>query len=269
MAFVPTCTTLRSSFTSTVAKTDTRLGLNSRVSHVANVTMGTDSNMSGVFKDFLKAGTRDYTTGGGGKAYTGGAPAVASGAPAVARQTFRSNLAVKVPSQRTDGYKDTVTPKSGGRADKYMADNCVTAQYKAQANPTGVYSMSCTEGAASGEAVKSAELSNMAGFRQMQRPLNQKYFDFYETRKMAINMSHGCSYEEGLVGNFPRVAAATVRGYSEAKQLCVRYNTVCLQSLPAEKLLSSPSLHSAFTNFSSFFLLYFTISILLHSRLTT
>lgn len=130
-----------------------------------------------------------------------------------------------VPSQQLDAAKDTVKPRSAAAADTYMAENCVTAQYKAVANPTGVYSISCTEGAAKHQAEESRELSNMARFRQMQRPLNRKYFDFFEARKMATSMAHGCSYEEGMVANYPKVASAMVRGYSEAKSLCVRYNT--------------------------------------------
>lgn len=38
-------------------------------------------------------------------------------------------------------------------------------------------------------------------------------------------MANGCSYEEGLIANFPLANRAVVRGYSEAKSLCVRYNT--------------------------------------------
>lgn len=49
---------------------------------------------------------------------------------------------------------------------------------------------------------------------------------------MAINMSHGCSYDEGLAARYPKAAAAVVRGYSEAKQLCVRYNTVGFFTMP-------------------------------------
>lgn len=54
-------------------------------------------------------------------------------------------------------------------ADRYMAENCVTPQYKALANPSGVYSMGCTEGATSGQAEQSRELANLAAFRQKQR----------------------------------------------------------------------------------------------------
>lgn len=175
--------------------------------------------MSGVFRDFLKASTRNYTSASGA-AYGGGAAAARAGAASAYLASIRSS----VPSQARDAAKDTVKPRNAAKADKYMAENCVTAQYKAVSNPTGVYSISCTEGASKLQAEESRELANLAGFRQMQRPLNRKYFDYFETRKMATSMSHGCSYEEKLVANFPKAASAMVRGYSEAKSLCVRYN---------------------------------------------
>lgn len=177
--------------------------------------------MSGIMRDFLKTSSRGYKGG----AQAAPTPRSASLAAASMNALFMATgVGSAIPTQERDGYKDTVNPKSAGKADTYMASNCVTAQYKAIANPTGVYSSSCTEGASKHQAEESRELSNMAAFRQMQRPLNRKYFDYFETRKMATNMAHGCSYEEKMISNFPKVAAAMVRGYSEAKSLCVRYN---------------------------------------------
>lgn len=120
-------------------------------------------------------------------------------------------------------------------ADRYMAESCVTPQYKAMANPRGVYEVGCTEGATKGQAEESRELSNLAAFRQRQRSTSQKYGDFTESRRVAINMAHGCSYEERLVSGNPQVAAAMVRGYSEARSLCVRYNNV---ASPAEEYMA-------------------------------
>lgn len=59
-------------------------------------------------------------------------------------------------------------------ADVYVAE-CLTNQYKAQANPAGVYSISCTEGASKLQAEESRELANLNSFKQLQRTSAQKW----------------------------------------------------------------------------------------------
>lgn len=143
-----------------------------------------------------------------------------SNASLIAQNTPYFSILAKAGPGATGGDPEIspVTP-----ADGYMA-TCLTSQYKAMANPTGVYSISCTEGASKGQAEESRELSVLASFRQKQRSTSQKYFDLFESRKQAIKQAHGCSYEESYA-SYPLVAKAMIRGYSEAKQLCVRYNT--------------------------------------------
>lgn len=89
----------------------------------------------------------------------------------------------------------------------------------------GTYTIGCTEGSSKGQADSARELANMSSFKHMQRGRNRTYFDFYETRRMATSLAYGCSYEESLISRFPLSAQATVRGYSEAKRVCVRHNT--------------------------------------------
>lgn len=144
-----------------------------------------------------------------------------STASILAQGTPYFNILAMTTASRSPGGDPEKTRKTP--ADTYMA-RCVTDQYKAMANPTGVYSMSCTEGAAKGEAEQSRELSILASYRQKQRSTAQKYFDLYESRKHAVRQAHGCHYEEAYA-SYPLVAKAMIRGYSEAKQLCVRYNT--------------------------------------------
>jgi hypothetical protein len=106
-----------------------------------------------------------------------------------------------------------------------MAALCVTPQYKQMVNLNGVYEVvGCREGAAKGKAEQSRELANLAAFRQRQRNTAQKFGGFTEPRRVAIKMAQGCSYEETLVTRYSQVAAAMVRGYSEARSVCVRYN---------------------------------------------
>lgn len=110
------------------------------------------------------------------------------------------------------------------KADKYMAEKVVD-QYKRVANPMGVYNLSCTEGTNKGMAEDARVYSLGMEFRKNHRSVNRRYFDFFEMRKMALINCGGCSYEEGLVSRNPRVAMAMVRGYSEAKNVCVRYSS--------------------------------------------
>lgn len=215
MAFVTTFTpaALRSTFTSAETSTECRLGLGApRRAQSASVSMA----MSGVFRDFLKTSSRNFTSGS--TSYSGSVQA-----PVPGISTGQVGAPLNVPSQARDAMKDVVTGKAV-KADAYMAE-CVTSQYKAMANPTGVYSIACTEGAAKLQAEESRELANMNAFRQLQRPIGQKYADMYTTRLTGVRMAHGCSHEEKQLCDFPQVAKAMVRGYSEAKKICVRYNT--------------------------------------------
>lgn len=76
------------------------------------------------------------------------------------------------PSRGTGAGPDDVMPAKA--ADKYVAE-CLTNQYKAQANPAGVYSISCTEGASKLQAEESRELSLLNKYKQLQRTPAQKW----------------------------------------------------------------------------------------------
>lgn len=125
--------------------------------------------------------------------------------------------------------------RTGAAADKYMAQ-CVRTQYKATAVPTGVYTTACTEGTTKGAADAARVAALSAAFRAGQRSTAQKYGDYYEARRQATLGTHGCSYEEALVGTYPRVAAAMVMGQAEASRSCIRYGT---PSSPAEAYMAA------------------------------
>ncbi|GAB0489808.1 hypothetical protein MMPV_001033 [Pyropia vietnamensis] len=123
-----------------------------------------------------------------------------------------------------------VKARDGPEADAYVAE-CVRSQYKRQANPAGVYDPSCTEGSAKGHAEASRKAALSAAFRAHHRSSAQKVGDYFETRRRALTVAGGCSYEEYLVGRFPTAASAVVLGAAEAGRTCVRYG---VPSSPAE-----------------------------------
>lgn len=116
-------------------------------------------------------------------------------------------------------------------ADKYMA-KCMVQQYKQSACPTGVYSTQCTEGSVRGAADESRVAALAAQFRMKQRSTAQKYGDFCESRRKAIQLAHGCSYEESLVTKNVVSARTFVLGKSESLGTCVRY---AMDQSPEEK----------------------------------
>lgn len=108
------------------------------------------------------------------------------------------------------------------KADQYMA-GCITAQYKMSAVPTGVYSVKCTEGTVRGQAEDSRVMALAARFRYGQRSTIQRFGDWFSNRRMAVQASHLCSYEEKLMCDLPASADAMVTGPGEAQSTCVRY----------------------------------------------
>lgn len=79
--------------------------------------------------------------------------------------------------------------------------------------------------------LEKAKIANSISLRMiifpsfLRRPLSFPQSDYFENRKQAIKLAHGCHHEEVQVSNMPSVARAMIRGYSEAKSICVRYNT--------------------------------------------
>jgi hypothetical protein len=222
MAFVATFTPIasRSAFPAPVSSAPSPLGLGASPAVTAAPVSMAMSRFSralifGTPKDYTGTATRKFpgTPSGPYK------PSLRSG-PARLKPRFAES--------------DTVVPRGARVADAYIAQ-CATAQYRALANPAGVYAVSCTEGAAAGQADEARELSNLANFRQLQRSPGAAYADFCETRRVAITLAGGCSYEEKLITSFPVSAKAVVRGYSEAKSVCVRYNNA---SSPEESYMA-------------------------------
>jgi hypothetical protein len=108
------------------------------------------------------------------------------------------------------------------RSDAYIAA-CLTKQYKQAACATGVYGVNCTEGASKGAADDSRVAALAARFRMKQRTTSQKFADFTESRRKAISLAHGCSYEEKLVTSNVVAARSFVLGAAEKSGTCVRY----------------------------------------------
>jgi hypothetical protein len=225
MAFVTSYTPLSSGSAFTApAKSGTQspLGIGAPRSRAAvKVSMSSMSSFSrrliiGTSKDYTGTATRARRSFAPSGPYK---PSLRSGPTALPKRYAES---------------DAVVPRGARKADSYIAQ-CAAAQYRALANPAGVYATSCTEGAAAGQADEARELANLANMRQLQRSPLAAFADFTETRRVAITMAHGCSYEEKLVNSFPVAAKAVVRGYSEAKSLCVRYNNAASE---AEKYMA-------------------------------
>lgn len=103
--------------------------------------------------------------------------------------------------------------------------------YLALRLPGPQYDPSCTEGSAKGHAEASRKAALSTAFRANHRSAAAKLGDYFETRRRALTVAAGCSYEEYLVGRFPAAASAVVLGAAEAGRTCVRYG---VPSSPAE-----------------------------------
>lgn len=166
--------------------------------------------------------------------------AVTVSKPSVATTSFKTalpNHAEPTPSAATTMILRTALRKPAGtgyatafgaisgilkEADIYMS-KCVKNQYLAMANPSGVFGLQCTEGSVKFAAEGSRVRALGTQFRALQKSPFKKYSDIYENRKNAIINSHGCSYEESLFSNYPRVAAVYNVAQSEATGSCFRY----------------------------------------------
>nr|5Y6P_44 Chain 44, LR_gamma5 [Griffithsia pacifica]5Y6P_C2 Chain C2, LR_gamma5 [Griffithsia pacifica]5Y6P_D2 Chain D2, LR_gamma5 [Griffithsia pacifica]5Y6P_T8 Chain T8, LR_gamma5 [Griffithsia pacifica]5Y6P_Y9 Chain Y9, LR_gamma5 [Griffithsia pacifica]5Y6P_Z5 Chain Z5, LR_gamma5 [Griffithsia pacifica]5Y6P_aZ Chain aZ, LR_gamma5 [Griffithsia pacifica]5Y6P_bZ Chain bZ, LR_gamma5 [Griffithsia pacifica]5Y6P_c3 Chain c3, LR_gamma5 [Griffithsia pacifica]5Y6P_c8 Chain c8, LR_gamma5 [Griffithsia pacifica len=81
-------------------------------------------------------------------------------------------------------------------------------QVKMAANPTGVYNISCNEGAARGQAEDVRVAALNAAFRQGQKSLGKLLDEKYQQKKQGYSFAHGCNYEEGLINKYPALGAA-------------------------------------------------------------
>lgn len=106
--------------------------------------------------------------------------------------------------------------------DDYMAKN-VRRQYKQAGVPYGEYTTQCTEGTTPGAAEDKRVATLAASFRARQASPSAKYADLYNTRRMAIIGTNGCSHEEKQVCELPIAAYACVIGKMEAMRACNRY----------------------------------------------
>lgn len=110
------------------------------------------------------------------------------------------------------------------KADTYFAYS-VKSQYLNMTNPTGEFSVSCTEGAVKGaaEAARIRVLGNQ--FRAAQASPSKKYYDLYENRKNAVSADHNCRAEEDLYVDYPKLCAGYNLAKAEAYGTCSRYAT--------------------------------------------
>lgn len=76
------------------------------------------------------------------------------------------------------------------------------------ANPSGVYSIACNEGASKGASEDLRVASLNAAFRNGQKPVGQLLNEKYQQKKYGYAACHGCNYEEGLVSLYPAIGAA-------------------------------------------------------------
>lgn len=84
----------------------------------------------------------------------------------------------------------------------------IDIQQNNAANPSGVYSTACNEGAARGQAedVRIAALN--VAYRQGQKSVVKLLNEKYEQKRAGYAATHGCEYEEGLVNKYPALGAA-------------------------------------------------------------
>ncbi|KAI0560199.1 Gamma 31 kDa subunit of phycoerythrin [Gracilaria domingensis] len=76
------------------------------------------------------------------------------------------------------------------------------------ANPSGVYSTACNEGAAKGQAEDTRVAALNVAYRNAQKPLGQILKEKYQQKKYGYIQCHGCNYEEQLVSKYPAIGAA-------------------------------------------------------------
>lgn len=76
------------------------------------------------------------------------------------------------------------------------------------ANPSGVYNMSCNEGAAKGQAEDIRIAALNAAYRNAQKPMGVLLQEKFNQRKQGYAFANGCNYEEGLISKYPAIGAA-------------------------------------------------------------
>mmetsp|Transcript_3351 Transcript_3351/g.6297 ORF Transcript_3351/g.6297 Transcript_3351/m.6297 type:complete len:344 (-) Transcript_3351:634-1665(-) len=128
----------------------------------------------------------------------------------------------RMPYLRTKPFRPIIMPGQI-KADEFFA-RTVERKFKEVANASGVYDAQCTEGTTKQEAWSKREAALSAQFRYSQRSAAQKSGDFYENRRMAIQMvGHTCNAEEELFIKYPKLASTYVMGKLEAMRTCSRY----------------------------------------------
>lgn len=110
------------------------------------------------------------------------------------------------------------------KADNYMGSS-ITKQYLQMSNPSGVFSVACTEGSVKFAAEAQRVRALNTNFRASQASPFKKCYDVFENRKAAITASHECSHEEAQFSNFSNVCASYNLAKAEANGSCFRYAT--------------------------------------------
>lgn len=110
------------------------------------------------------------------------------------------------------------------KADDYMG-SCISKQYLQMSNPSGVFSVACTEGSVKFAAEAQRVRALNSRFRASQASPFKKCYDLYENRKAAIVASHECNHEESQFSDFSNVCTSYNLAKSEAHGTCFRSAT--------------------------------------------
>lgn len=117
--------------------------------------------------------------------------------------------------------RTTMQVKTLCDADDYIAQ-CMKRQYVGLTQ-SGVYNVTCTEGASSYAAEDARVAALAAEFRKRQVSTVTSFGDLFEARKIAYASAKMCGYEESLVKRFGKSAETFVIGASESMGACSRY----------------------------------------------
>lgn len=193
---------------------------------VVVTTPGVPEGRSSRFMDYMKGSVKQYY---GGKIaaspLTVGPNAVSSTLASASSPFFLINAQETMKGYGSMGNARKKIKKAfDRRVDDYMSA-CAKRQYIAAQNPSGVYRPSCTEGTVSGAAEESRRAALSAEFRRTQEGGAASFAKFFETRRLATALAHGCGYEESLIGRFPDSARMTIIGTAEKFNVCSRYQS--------------------------------------------
>ena len=110
----------------------------------------------------------------------------------------------------------TARSEAGGTCERYASPDSIEEaamvrymdiQQKIAVNPSGVYSTSCNEGTYKGQAEDLRVAALATAYRNGMKPIGAVLQEKYNQRKFGHVMTRGCSYEDGLITNYPALGA--------------------------------------------------------------